>query len=79
MHDQIIRQLHYCMLSSDGEADRISNETKEAVDQILKENDCQDNEKLHDAFYLAASAAEENGYVKGFINAFQIFAECTMG
>lgn len=78
MHDQTIRQLYHCILHDDGETDKISRETREAVSQILKDNDCLDNEKLHDAFFLAASAAEENGFVKGFKMAFQLFAECTM-
>lgn len=78
MHDQIIRQLHQCMLYENGETDKISRETRESVNQILKENECVDNEKLHDAFFLAASAAEENGFVKGFISAFRLFSECSM-
>lgn len=78
MHDQTIRQLYHCILHDDGETDKISSGTKEAVEQILKELDCQDNEKFRDNFYLAASAAEENGFVKGFKIAFQFFAECTM-
>ena len=78
MHDQIIRQLYHCILHDDGETEKISRETREAVNQILKDNDDLANEKLHDAFFLAASAAEENGFVEGFISAFQLFAECTM-
>lgn len=78
MHDKTIRQLYHCILHDDGKTEKISSGTKEAVDQILKELDCQDNEKLHDAFFLAASAAEENGFVKGFKMAFQLFAECSM-
>lgn len=78
MHDQTIRQLYHCMLHENGEADKISRETREAVSQILKDNDCLDNEKLHDAFFLATSAAEENGFVKGFISAFHLLSECTM-
>lgn len=78
MHDQTIRQLYHCILHDDGETEKISNGTKEAVDQILKDLDCQDNEKFRDNFYLAASAAEENGFVKGFISAFRLFSECFM-
>ena len=70
MHDQIIRQLYHCILHDDGETEKISNGTKEL--------DCQDNEKFRDNFYLAASAAEENGFVKGFISAFRLFSECSM-
>lgn len=78
MHDQTIRQLYHCILHDDGETEKISSGTKEAVEQILKELDCQDNEKFRDNFYLAASAAEENGFVKGFICAFRLFSECSM-
>lgn len=78
MHDQTIRQLYHCILHDDGETEKISRETEEVVNQILKDNDCLDNEKLHDAFFLSASAAEENGFVKGFISAFRLFSECTM-
>lgn len=78
MHDQTIRQLYHCILHDDGEIDKISRETREAVNQILKDNECVDNEKIHDAFYLAASAAEENGFVKGFISAFRLFSECSI-
>ena len=78
MHDQIIRQLYHCMLLEEGETDKICSGTREAVGQILKDLDCRDNEKIRDGLFMAASAAEENGFVKGFISAFQLFAECTM-
>lgn len=78
MHDQIIRQLHQCMMHENGETDKISSVTKEAADQILKDLDSLDDTKIRDAFYLAASAAEENGFVKGFICAFRLFAECSV-
>lgn len=77
MHDQIIRKLYHCILCDNGETEKISSGTKEAVDQILNELDCQDNVKLHDGIYLAASAAEENGFVNGFISAFRLLKECT--
>lgn len=78
MHDQTIRQLYHCILRDDGETEKISSGTKETVNQILKELDCRDNIKLHDGLFMAASAAEENGFVKGFISAFRLFSECSM-
>ena len=69
MHDQLLRKLYHCILNDDGETEKFSGSTKEAVDQILNEIGCLDDVKIHDAFYLAASAAEENGFVKGFSTA----------
>ena len=69
MHDQLLRKLYHCLLSDDGAAEKFSNSTKGAIDQILNEIGCLDDVKIHDAFYLAASAAEENGFVKGFSTA----------
>lgn len=69
MHELLLRKLYHCLISDDGAEEKFSNATKVAVDQILNEAGRLDDTKLRDDFYLAASVAEENGFVKGFSTA----------
>jgi len=80
MEKQIIRQLYHNALKEEaGGTEKVSKETKAAIDAILEvsRNDPdQGFEKHRDELFLAASAAEENGFAKGFAYAFRLLCEC---
>lgn len=80
MDKQILRQLYHNLLKEETNIDKISIETKAEIETLLKEFETETNskeyERYRDELFLAASAAEENGFVKGFIYAFRLFAEC---
>lgn len=61
-------------------ADRISQSMKEEILNLLKEEeaslDRQVYERYRDKAFQAASVAEESGFERGFLCAFQLFAEC---
>ncbi len=80
MEKRIIRQLYHNALKEEVDStEKVSKETKAAVDAILevaKNDPDQGYEKHRDELLLAASAAEENGFVKGFSYAFRLLCEC---
>lgn len=82
MDNQIIRQLYHNALRMEANTDKISRKTKSDIEALLKEigeDDGSENyEKHRDEMFLAAAAAEENGFVNGFIYAFRLFTECAV-
>lgn len=80
MDNNIIRKLYRDMLKEGTDTDKISGETKKEIEALLLDitdgKESQEYEKYRDEFLLAASAAEENGFVKGFKYAFRLFTEC---
>lgn len=82
--DEMIRRLHRDLLSERGCKDKMSKKTREEVCALLKDNkdqktDGQDHGYHQEEVFLAASAAEENGFVDGFKYAFRLFSECMHG
>lgn len=78
--DEIIRRLYRDSLYEKGCKDKISWKTQDEIELMLKDKEGQMGEDEY-AFYrgdvfLAASAAEENGFVDGFKYAFRLFSEC---
>ncbi len=77
----IIRQLYHDALKQDADTGKISMETKEDIKALLEglksETGGQEHMIHTDEILLAASAAEENGFVKGFLYAFRLLTECT--
>lgn len=80
MERQIIRQFYQTVLKEAAETDKISRETRTELEALLKETDGETDpgkaDQHRDELFLAASAAEENGFVKGFQYAFRLFMEC---
>lgn len=78
--DEIIRRLYRDSLSEKGCKDKISWKTQEEIESILEDKQGQMGEEEYacyrDDIFLAASAAEENGFVDGFKYAFRLFSEC---
>lgn len=81
--DEIIRRSYRDSLSEKGCKDRISWKTQEEIGLMLKDKEGQMGENEYacyrDDVFLAASAAEENGFVDGFKYAFFLFSECIHG
>lgn len=79
MDNKIIRKLYHDMLKEESN-NKISGETKKEIEALLLDitdgRESQEYEKYRDEFLLAASAAEENGFVRGFKYAFRLFTEC---
>lgn len=78
--DEIIRRLYRDSFSEKGCKDKISWKTQEEIELILEDKQRQMGEEEYacyrDDIFLAASAAEENGFVDGFKYAFRLFSEC---
>lgn len=78
--DQLLRELYVKMQQEINSADKIDKNMKEKISDLLKEErdklDKKEYELLQDQAFLLASAAEENGFVKGFRYAFRLFMEC---
>ena len=78
--DKIIEKLYRNLLLEEGCTDKISKKTKEEIQNLLKDKketmEEQEYECYLDEIFLAASAAEENGFVNGFKYAFRLFSEC---
>ena len=78
--DEIIRKLHRDSLLEKGCKDKISQKTQDAICSLLKDKkgqmDGQEYGCYQEEIFLAASAAEENGFVDGFRYAFRLFSEC---
>lgn len=81
--DEMIRRLHRDLLSERGCEDKMSKKTREEVCALLSDSrgqiDGQDHGYHKEEVFLAASAAEENGFVDGFKYAFRLFSECMHG
>lgn len=80
MDHPVIRQLYHAALKQDADTGKITQKTKADVEALLEELKPEaggrEPEIHKDDVFLAASAAEENGFVKGFLYAFQLFTEC---
>ena len=77
--DERIRSLYNKMMREKRRTEKISRKTQEEIDVSLEEWKKEKNqrkEEFVDRIFLAACAAEENGFVMGFKYAFQLFAEC---
>ena len=78
--DEIIRRLYRDALYEKGCKDKIGWKTQEEIGFMLKDKEGQMGEDEYacykDDIFLAASAAEENGFVDGFKYAFRLFFEC---
>ena len=78
--DKIINKLYRDLLVEEGCTDKISRKTQEEIQALLKDKketmEEQEYECYLDEILLAASAAEENGFVSGFKYAFRLFSEC---
>lgn len=78
--EQLIRSLYAKTIHDKSTIEKIDRDMQEEILSILKDEEKQledeKYEKLRDAAFLIASAAEENGFVKGFRYAFRLFSEC---
>ncbi len=78
--DQMIRELYAKMQWEGSSTDKIDGSIREEISNLLKDErskmDQKDYERFQDKVSLIASAAEENGFVKGFRYAFYLFMEC---
>lgn len=78
--DKIIRKLYRDSLLENGCTDKISKKTLEEIQALLADKEGtmgeQEYECYQDEIFLAASVAEENGFVNGFKYAFRLFSEC---
>ena len=80
MDHKIIRQLYHAALKQDADTGKVTQKTKADIEELLAELKTEAGSQepvIHtDEVFLAAAAAEENGFVKGFLYAFQLFTEC---
>ena len=77
MNNQLIRQLHQISLKEESTNDKISRKTKAEIEELLQDAEGGASpECRRDELFLAAAAAEENGFVMGFVYAFKLFSEC---
>lgn len=78
--DKIISKLYRDSLLENGCKNKISKKTQEEIKDLLKEREAtmgeHEYEYYQDEIFLAASAAEENGFVNGFKYAVRLFLEC---
>ena len=77
MENSLIRQLHHSALKEKSNDEKISRKTKYEIEELLQEAEGGASpECRRDELLLAAAAAEENGFIMGFIYAFRLFSEC---
>lgn len=78
--EQMIRNLYTKTIQDKNTTEKIGMDVQEEILNLLKDEEKQleneNYEKLRDTVFLIASAAEENGFVKGFRYAFRLFGEC---
>ena len=78
--DTRIRNIYVNMMKEKKNENKIDSELQEEIIKLLEDNGEHaldaEYEKLRDTAFLIAAMAEENGFVKGFKYAFQLFAEC---
>lgn len=78
--EKMIREMYNNMLKETGDMEKISRKTKEEIMVILSSEmeglEPEEYEKYKDFAFYVGCAAEENGFVKGFRYAFQLFTEC---
>lgn len=78
--DQMLRDIYAKMQQEINSVDKIDKNMKEEISNLLKEErdrmGTKEYETIQDQAFLLASAAEENGFVKGFRYAFHLFIEC---
>lgn len=77
MDNPMIRQLYHIALKEESKSEKISRKTKYEIEELLQEAENGTSSRCHrDELLLAAAAAEENGFIMGFIYAFKLFSEC---
>lgn len=78
--DKMIRNLYLNMRKKENSKDIISKEfQKEIVEMLIDEMEeikGAEFEKICDVAFMIGGAGEENGFVKGFKYAYQLFSEC---
>ena len=78
--DKIIIKLYKNYLLEQGYTEKINKKTQKEIQALLKDKKGtmgeQEYEYYEDEILLAASAAQENGFVSGFKYAFRLFSEC---
>lgn len=78
--DKIISKLYKDSLLEEEYTDKISKKTQEEIQDLLEDKKGilgeQEYERYKDEIFLAACAAEENGFVNGSKYAFRLFSEC---
>lgn len=78
--DKIISKLYRDSLLEEGCTDKISKKTQEEIRALLADKEGtmegREYERYQDEIFLAACAAEENGFASGFKYAFRLFSEC---
>ena len=78
--NQMIRNLYLGMRKEENKRNAISKEFQEEIIEMLKsemsEKEEPEFEKICDIAFLIGGIGEENGFVKGFKCAWQLFAEC---
>lgn len=77
--DERIRSLYIKMIQEKRGTGKISRKTQEEINGLLEQweqEDSQRKEEFPDIVFLAACAAEENGFVMGVKYAFRLFVEC---
>ena len=78
--DQMIRKLYVNMKREEAEEGIVNKEFQKEILQMLKDGiegkDESAFEKIRDVAFMIGAAGEENGFVKGFKYAYQLFAEC---
>lgn len=76
----MIKQWYRHIVQDMDAADAGSRRMKEEILVLLKDEEAslerQEYERYRDKAFLVASAAEENGFERGFKYAFQLFVEC---
>lgn len=77
MDNPMIRQLYQISIKEETNSDKVSKKTKAEIEKLLQEAEGGASPEFRrDELLLAAAAAEENGFVRGFIYAFHLFSEC---
>lgn len=78
--DKRIRELYINLMQKIDNSDKLSCEIQQVITELLKEekNSMSSLEygRYRDKVFRIVSEAEENGFVRGFKYAAQLFAEC---
>lgn len=78
--NQTIRNLYINMRKEEYPQDIISKEFREEIVEMLKDEigEIEEGEfkKIRDIAFMIGGAGEENGFLKGFKYAYQLFSEC---
>ena len=76
--EKMIRSLYDKVIQEMENTDELNEKLKKELLKLLEVDEKQKDEYEHyrDMLFRAASIAEENGFVRGFRYAFQLFMEC---